>query len=212
MSYDLEVYAPGAAALEKAELVAALQKRGWRIVFLHADAFWQEETWPFLTESGPMEAGDLLLAGWPLKNSLAPRLQALVQERNFGEFKNLAEATLVLTTCSLSLTLPYDGRANYDEEEWRGLEQSSPDYAALMSRSRSYYHLGTSAGRSPFAIEFQHTVSEAIEEVTGGTAENPQGDDLDWEETMGEKPGLVMRFQAALLERRYQRERRRYGL
>lgn len=153
-----------------------------------------------------------MVAGWPLKNALAPQLEALVRAHNFGAFKQLAESSMVLAICSLSPSIPYNAKAGFTEDEWKELEGADPDFARMRSEARSNYYLRTSGGRSPWAIEFQHAVWEAIAEITGGTAENPQGDELDWETLTGEKWGLLVRLKTMVFNWRYHRYRKKYGL
>lgn len=170
MSYDLHVYGARDSLGQKEDLVGLLSKKGWQVRFLSGRAFITDELRPVLSSTGPLEDW-CLMAGWKKKSRYAEVLAAWVDRRELHHFQKMTAETACFGCCELSIgPLPNDE----DENEDRVALGLSEQFAKSGRKADTDFYLRSSAGRSPISFEFQHTVWEAIGELTDGRMDNPQ--------------------------------------
>src|SRR5262245_35823524 len=160
MSIDLTVYSERPEPVQRAALAQALQRKGWHALFIDQGS---------MQELGA-GAVDLDLV-YGAKN--APVLKT-VKDLLAGGAEQQLEALFAdeeVGGCAVSATVPFDAGEEFGDE----LDaEVGPEIAQKILRAKSYYHIGTSAGRSDVAFRFQEAVWKTLGELVGGLLEDPQ--------------------------------------
>ena len=167
MSYELILYSPQTAPVDKAQLKTALETRGWRVAFVGETAL--------LENSGALE-DNLIVTGCDAQNAKADEFAEWAE---IGDFRALMELASNFPDEVLGCEIV--GNASYQLTD----DFSAAEIAEMQTDSGEAYVQARSAARAQYVVsmanrevdmDFGDSVAQAIAALISGLLEDPQED------------------------------------
>lgn len=198
MSITLFAYSAQDQPVPVGDVERGLRELGWDVLFLED---WHDMT---LAQQDILD-GTFIACGWRYDAARSAQVRDAFARKDRAAIDQLYE-TSVIAVCELYSSERDESDTALEEDYGEMIESFASsggrqDHVLALRNQRRQYSVRTSAGRSPFCVEFQEVLCWAVADVTGGLMQDiheeygfsrdvplPQRWDESYSRTAGNRP------------------------